>query len=380
MDKKNTPSDRIQNNYIPTEAFYRQVIDSLDDYAVFTLNKDQIINSWNKGAFGIFGYESKEALGQPFDLIFRDEDVKRGLPQQEIDNALQEGRSVDNVWHLRKDRSLFFAYGLVFPLKDDEGQHIGFVKVLRDITRQKKADDAISNYVKELEELNTHKENILAILSHDLRGPLVGIIGIAEFLKEDLDTMERDEAHHMLSILNTSAKNELNMLDYLVKWARIKYASESFSPTKVYLKSGIEKVFETLSDVAAMQESELRNEVKENVSVFADEKMLHSILQNLVANAIRHSEKGGIVEISAMKNGGHITVQVRDNGVGMSQEMMDKLFTPQVSSLSQNMRENKGAGIGLLLVKGFLERNEGDIWVESQEGEGTSFYFSLPAG
>ncbi len=168
------------------------------------------------------------------------------------------------------------------------------------------------------------------------------------------------------------------MLDYLVEWARIKYASDVFSPTKIKLTEYIDKVFETLKETASINTINLHHEIETDTSVFADGKMLISVIQNIVSNAIKHTEKGGEITISAKRKDDKIIVQVKDTGVGMSKEIMEKLFTPQMKTLSETRKINKGAGIGLLLVKGFLEKNGGEIWVESVEGEGSSFYFTLP--
>ena len=120
------------------------------------------------------------------------------------------------------------------------------------------------------------------------------------------------------------------------------------------------------------------HEIEEDTSVFADGKMLISIIQNIVTNAIKHTEKGGTITVTSKSKDDKIIVQVKDTGVGMSKEIMKNLFTPQMKTLSEARKKNKGAGIGLLLVKGFLEKNGGEIWVESIEGEGSSFYFTLP--
>ena len=106
--------------------------------------------------------------------------------------------------------------------------------------------------------------------------------------------------------------------------------------------------------------------------------MLLSILQNIVSNAIKQTKPGGKISITAKKSEENLIIEVKDNGIGMSKEIMERLFTPQMSSLSKARVEYKGAGIGLLLVKGFLERNGGEIWVESIEGKGSTFYFTLP--
>ncbi|MBK8241952.1 MAG: PAS domain S-box protein [Saprospiraceae bacterium] len=378
MEDKQDKPKILKNKYIPTAEFYSQIIDSLQDYSIFTLDKEFIINSWSSGSTKIFGYETEEDIGEPFDLIFTDEDLKKGVPKKEIETALKEGRATDNRWHIAKDKSLFYAYGLVFPLIGLEGELLGYVKILRDLTDRKQSEDAIKKYVRELEELNTHKESVLAILSHDLRSPLSAIIGTTKYLKENFHKMKPDAVQEMLDLLYKSSTDELEMLDYLVEWARIKYAAEVFSPTKINLTEYINKVFETLNETASINTINLHNEIEENTSVFADGKMLISIIQNIVSNAIKHLEKGGKITVSAKSKDDKIIVQIKDTGIGMSKEIMAKLFTPQIKTLTETRKKDKGAGIGLLLVKGFLEKNGGEIWVESIEGEGSSFYFTLP--
>lgn len=377
-ENKKKDSKILKSHYIPTAEFYSQVLDSLQDYSIFTLDNDFLINSWNSGSTKIFGYETDEVIGKHFDIIFTEEDKKNEIPKKEIAIALKEGRATDNRWHIRKDKSTFYAYGLVFPLLGLKGEMLGYVKILLDLTEKKKSEDAIKAYVKELEELVIHKESILAILSHDLRSPLAGIIGTAEYLETNFDKMEKADLKEMLSLLRKTSKDELNMLDYLVEWARIKYAAEAFSPTKLELSQYVKKVFETLNEVAAVNTINLHNEIEENISVFADKKVLLSVLQNIVSNAIKHSRKGGKITVTAKIKDDKMVVQIKDTGIGMSKEIQEKLFTPQLSALSKERKENKGAGIGLLLVKGFLEKSGGEIWVESIEGEGSSFYFTLP--
>ncbi len=378
MADKQNDSKILRSQYIPTSEFYSQIIDSLQDYSILTLDNDLNINSWSSGSVSIFGYESEEVLGKSFDIIFTDEDKKNGIPQKEIDKALIEGRAVDNRLHVCKDGSTFYAYGLVFPLKGIDGDMLGYVKILRDLTERKKAEDSIKNYVNELEELNTHKESVIAILSHDLRSPLSSIIGTARYLKDNFEKMKPEVVKEMLELLHKSSIDELSTLDYLLEWARIKYASEVFSPSKIELVKYIDKVFDKLKEIANVNTINLHHEIAENETVFADGKMLLSILQNIVSNALKHAKPEGEVIIKATRKDDKLIIEVKDNGIGMSKEIMGKLFAPQMSSLSEARADNKGAGIGLLLVKGFLERNSGEIWVESIEGEGSSFYFTLP--
>jgi len=368
----------LKSKYIPTAEFYSQIIDSLQDYSIFTIDKEFNINSWSSGSTKIFGYETDEVIGEPFDLIFTEEDLKNGISKKEIETALDEGRATDNRWHIAKDKSLFYAYGLLFPLIGSDGEMLGYVKILRDLTERKQSEDAIKKYVRELEDLNTHKESVLAILSHDLRSPLSAIIATANHLKEHSHEMKPEDVQEMLDILYKSSTDELDMLDYLVEWARIKYASDIFSPTKIKLTEYINKVFENLNETVSINAINLHHEIKADTSVFADGKMLISIIQNIVSNAIKHTEKGGTITVSAKSKDDKIIVQVKDTGVGMSKEIMKNLFTPKMKILIEARKKNKGAGIGLLLVKGFLEKNGGEIWVESIEGKGSSFYFTLP--
>ena len=378
MENKKDNHKILKNRYVPTAEFYSQIIDSLQDYSIFTLDNDFNINSWSSGSTKIFGYETDEVIGEHFNLIFTEEDLKNDIPKKEIETSLKEGRATDNRWHIAKDKSLFYANGLVFPLTGIDGEMLGYVKILRDLTERKQSEDSIKKYIKELEELNTHKESVLAILSHDLRSPLSAIVGTAKYLKENFHKMKPDAVQEMLDSLYKSSIDELEMLDYLVEWARIKYASEVFFPKKINLTDYISKVFETLNDTASINTINLHHEIDENTFVFADAKMLISIIQNIVSNAIKHTEKGGKITISAKSNADKIIVQIKDTGVGMSKKIIEKLFTPQMKALSETRKKNKGAGIGLLLVKGFLEKNGGEIWVESIEGKGSSFYFTLP--
>lgn len=372
----NKPKDGI----VFTSELYNLIINSLQDYAIFTMDKALYINSWTAGSAKIFGYETEEVIGKHCEIIFTEEDRKKDITKMKIETALQVGKAADNRWHVHKDGHRFWAYGVIFPLTGKDGELTGFIKILRDLTERKESENLIAQYIKELEDLNTHKENILALLSHDLRSPLTGIIQLAELLKDNFRTMDEQEVQKMLDYLYEISTDELTMFDSLVKWASIKYAAEAYSPSFINLGSNVTKVYDTLKAMAVSKNIILKNEVKENTEVFADEKMLYSILQNLVSNAIKHSFNGGEIIVGAKKIENMILVRVQDYGIGMSQEILEKLFTPHhvTALLKVKEEQNKGAGIGLLLVKGFVERIGGEVCAESSESEGTSFYFTLP--
>ena len=147
MESKLDNPKILKSRYIPTAEFYSQIIDSLQDYSIFTLDNELNINSWSSGSTRIFGYETDEVIGVPFDIIFTEVDLQSGVPKKEIDTALKEGRATDNRWHITKDKSLFYAYGLVFPLTGLDGEMLGYVKILRDLTDRKQSEDAIKKYI-----------------------------------------------------------------------------------------------------------------------------------------------------------------------------------------------------------------------------------------
>ncbi len=368
----------LQNTYIPTSEFYSQIIDSLIDYSIFTMNTALIINSWNSGAKGIFQYEAKEILGKPFHSIFTEEDNANGVPEKEIQLAIKEGKAIDNRWHVCKDGKRFFAYGLVFPLLGIDGELLGFVKILRDITEKKTTADAIDAYVKDLEILNTHKESVISILSHDLRSPLTGFISLLEHTRTNLQDISQLELEGILDLLYNSAIKELHQLDQLVEWGRIKYASETFLPIEINLAHVIKKVLGILSENILAKSVDIVNNTDESFFVFADFKMIQSILQNLISNAIRHSDYRGTITISAIHEERISIICVTDSGSGMNEETLSKIFTPQLNLLSEPRSSNSGAGIGLLLTKNLIEKHGGEIWAKSIELKGSSFFFSLP--
>jgi PAS domain S-box-containing protein len=369
---------KLKKAYLPTNEFYSQVVDSLEDYAVLTTDENLIINSWNSGAERIFQYKNKEIIGKHFRTIFTAPDVKKNIPLIEIKRAAKEGRATDERWHLKKDKKLFYASGLVFPLNDLEQNCIGYVKILRDLTDKKNSEESIKKYLEELEELNIHKEKTLSVLSHDLRSPLTSMLASTTFLKSRFETIKPADAVQMLEILHISTKNMLDMLNNLVEWARIKYAAEIFTPETLNLRNYVFQITEVTYENAALKEIEIVNKIQSDIFVLADRKMLNSILQNILSNAIKYTPLGGKIIINAKLKDFKVLVEIKDNGIGISDEVLKKLFFPKVESLTNKRNDDAGAGIGLLLVKSFLDKNGGEISVKSKLNKGTSFCFTLP--
>ena len=390
---------------------YRILIEKMNEGAV-TLNEDGTILYCNSYFSNMVKLPMQKVIGTMFENFMGDSSqvhLRNFLKQQEV-NVLKEeihiyasnGKEIPILMTLNTlplDNISVISIILTDLTIHNENQEklkqktkqleqknkeleIAVVELAFQIDEKEKREAELSlaeTDVKELEGLNVHKERILYTIAHDLRSPLAGIIQTTELLKEDFETMEAHVLKEKLELLYNLSKDELSMLDSLVDWARIKYASEAFVPANIELVKYIKKVFDTFNEIAISNNIHLQNTIKENILVYADPKMLQSILQNIVSNSIKNTPPGGKVTALVERKEDSIIIEIRDTGIGMSKEVKEKLFAPQMKDLAQARKEKKGAGIGLLLIKGFVDKNGGEIFVESIVGKGTSFYFTLPA-
>jgi len=249
---------------------------------------------------------------------------------------------------------------------------------LEDITERKKIEEQIILKNAELQKLNTDKDHFMSILAHDLKSPFNSILGFLDLMVNNLRYFDLNEIERQLTIVNNATNSVYNLLEDILLWARSHSGKLPFEPTEFNFKISCDNVFEILKQNANNKNIIINTIEVENITVFADVNMLNTILRNLVSNAIKFTNKGGIITIKAQQNNSKVTISVSDDGIGISPQIMSKLFDiTQVYSTTGTANE-KGTGLGILLCKEFVEKHGGKIWVESELGKGTIFRFTLP--
>jgi signal transduction histidine kinase len=259
-----------------------------------------------------------------------------------------------------------------------ENQDIIWTGTLDDISSRKQAEEEIKNKNAELQKLNADKDYFISILGHDLKSPFNSILGFLDMLLSDLHTNDIDETERQLKIVNNSAIFAYKLLEDILAWALSQSGKLPFEPKEHNLKFCCDKVVEMLKPNAENKNISIDNAMPEEIMVFADANMLNCILRNLISNAIKFTSNGCYINIYSEQNNSEITISVFDNGIGISPEILSKLFdNTQINSLKGTANE-KGTGLGLLLCKKFVEKHGGKIWAESKLGQESIFKFTLP--
>ncbi len=265
----------------------------------------------------------------------------------------------------------------LIDIKDKRNQFIGTLLTLQDITQKKKEELALLKSEQDLKELNSAKDKFFSIIAHDLKNPFFGIIGLSEILHEDYNELSEEEKKKLVQEILELARNTHRMLENLLDWSRQQTGNIKFHPKLFNIKHLIDDNF-----VTAQQQADLKNiKLLKNyidITVFADENMINTIVRNLISNAIKFTLPGGSIEASAKQNNDHAEISVKDTGVGMDNATLEKLFRIDQNIKSTGTFGETGTGIGLILCKEFIEMNKGKITVESISGKGSVFTFTLP--
>ena len=277
-------------------------------------------------------------------------------------------------------------------IKDKSGKVVAYRGILRDITETKRNEDKLKQLVERLEYVNSQlhqseeelkstnatKDKFFSIIAHDLRSPFSSLLSFSEFLVEDIETLEKAETKLFAEKIHEAAQSVFSLLENLLQWSRIQSGKIPYNPAGFNITAKINQVIKLLSNNADNKKIKIVNECLNNTVVFADDDMLSSVIQNLLSNAIKFTNTGGVIVFRSNILKDEIEISITDNGVGMKEEDIKKLFRLDAHLTTYGTNEEKGSGLGLLLCQEMIERNRGKISVESKLGKGTTFTFTLP--
>jgi PAS domain S-box-containing protein len=230
----------------------------------------------------------------------------------------------------------------------------------------------------ELQKLNLNKDRFISILGHDLKGPMHGILGLMELLHEDFSNMQREEIKEVIDLVFQSTKNASNLLEDVLLWAIAQSGKMEFNSVKINFKDNCLDVIELIQSSANAKNISIQLNSDDSLVVNADKNMLDTVLRNLISNAVKFTNKDGKIIISTKKNHKNTIISIIDNGIGINSKDINKIFDKSLLFTSIGTNAEKGTGFGLKLCHDFIEKHGGEIWVEGEEGKGTTFNFSLP--
>lgn len=227
----------------------------------------------------------------------------------------------------------------------------------------------------ELEQLNQVKDKFFSIISHDLRSPMNALSGTLDLLEQKNITPQ--EFSELTQSLRIQFNHTRTLINNLLDWTLLQMEKLRIQPEKVYLRPKVEESFEALRGLYP-KNIVMENNVPESVAGFGDPNILTLVLRNLILNSMKFTEAGGTIRVRALENGKDITVSVADNGIGIKPEVREMLFEKASGYSTRGTANEKGTGLGLILCKEFVEKNGGKIWLDSEWGKGSTFYFTLP--
>jgi two-component system sensor histidine kinase/response regulator len=230
----------------------------------------------------------------------------------------------------------------------------------------------------ELEQANTSKDKFFSIIAHDLRTPFTGLLGLTQIFSESIKEFTPDEIKEGLDSLQKTAKNVYSLLENLLTWSRLQRRVMEYFPQEIFLNEIVEHILSLFTANAEQKQIRLRNLVQEDMFAYADYDMIHTVLRNLISNALKFTHPGGSIDVSATQINEHIEVAISDTGTGIDKENIPKLFRIDVKYTREGTAEEQGTGLGLILCKELVKKNGGKIWVESEVNKGTTFKFTLP--
>ena len=365
---------------------FRLLVSNVRDYAIFMLDRDGVIVTWNEGAERIKGYRAEEIVGKHFSVFYEPDDLEAGLPDRELVVARLEGRFEYEGWRVRKDGSRFWADVVITALRDASGELCGFGKVTRDMTERKAAEERraleqrreaaqLREHAGRMQQLEKTKSDFLNLASHELRGPLAIVKGYLSMFEDG--TLLPGELFEVLPVLTSKVQQIETLVQQMLETARLDESRMVLSRDAFDLRDVAQRVvqrFRRLTDEHQLQVSA----PDEPVVVEADRARIETVVANLVDNAVKYSPAGGPVRCRVARDRGQALVSVEDRGIGLAPEAIEMLFTRFGRVVTPENSHISGTGLGLYLSREIARRHGGDILVESAAGRGSLFTLRLP--
>lgn len=292
--------------------------------------------------------------------------VKEGIPYElELEFITVDGRK---GWMLVRGEAH----------KNTSGEIVMLRGMAQDISEIKKAQEKIHSQNSELNALNASKDKFFSIIAHDLRSPFIGFLSLTQLLAEQFDNMTLLEIKDFHQKMLKSANNLYRLLDNLLTWSRMQRGMMEFHPEKIILSNVIKNLLDSLNEVYMQKNITITKDIENATHIYADNAMINSVLRNLLSNAIKFTPANGNISIYAQEREDDSLISIQDSGIGISPELLDKLFKIDQKVARPGTEGESSTGLGLLLCKDFIDKHNGKIWAESIIGKGSTFYLSLP--
>jgi len=336
-------------------------------YAMFTLNPDGILTSWNAGVQGLMGYSEEEWIGRHACLIFSPVEKAQEICEAEMRRAREDGDVTDIRWHRHKDGSEFFANGFLSALRNAHGQLIGYSKIMSDETTRKALQDSLT-------ESNTALEQFAYAASHDLQEPLRTMSVYAQLLSRQYGGKLDGEADRMLQFVVSASSRMTNLVRDLLEYAR--FTTQEGRPDSAAIDEDLEAALSHLDEAIKASDASVTHDPMPVLQV--DRGQIVRLFQNLIGNAIKYRkpDQRPEVHVTAEQRGAEWVISVRDNGIGFEPSEASKIFEP--FKRLHSAADIPGTGVGLAICRRIVHAQGGRIWAESQPGQGSTFHFTLP--
>ena len=371
-----TERKQVEQALNNSEEKYRTLVQFSSD-PIFCFNPDETYRFVNEAFAKVVGRQTKDIIGKtPHPIFGYEEGENRLRLVRQVFKSGEKGE-IEVVVVLPSGVRAYFVT-IADPVLDDRGNICWVSCISKNITARKEAELLIKQQNNELQKLNSDKDRFMTILAHDLRSPFNSILGLLDLLVTNLHKYDIGTIEKQLKTMNNSAKSTYKLLEDVLLWIRANSGKIPYEPRKLVFANIYGDVIVNFKLEANNKDIAINYLASDQIICFADHHMVNSVLRNLVSNAIKFTNRGGRIDVRAVKNERMATITISDNGVGISPEVIAKLFDISQLYTTKGTINEKGTGLGLLICKEFVEKHGGKIWVESKVGKGSDFKFTLP--